>query len=175
MSNTVRAWETTKSTRIAAFKDEPLLKTTGVAITLACLLEDSDRRNEAYEVYKDALRQMASQAAQGSSTPAELSTSLLKTFSVAERIRAISIAYKLGELAQDLQKPPEEEEKWLVWSVEALLKTVLHGPEPHSKDNALNIATIVDDLGLPPWAMFHSFAAPFEALASFYSRSRNIE
>lgn len=168
-----RAWETTLSTPITAFKDEPLLKTTGVAITLAGILEQSNRRNEAYEVYKDALRQMAAQGSQNPTTPAELTTDLLKTFTVSERIRAISIAYKLGELAHDLQKPLEEEEKWLVWSVEALLKTVMHGPEQQAKE-VLNVSTRVDELGLPPSAMLHNFAAPFEALATFYSQRGRI-
>ena len=36
----------------------------------------------------------------------------------------MAIAYKLGEMAETYQLPQEEEEKWLVYSVEEMLRVV---------------------------------------------------
>ncbi|KAF9532613.1 hypothetical protein CPB83DRAFT_847069 [Crepidotus variabilis] len=174
-----RAWESTKRMSLEAFGSEPLLKTTGVAISLAGILEESKQWDQAYEIYKDALRYMANPSLiPEGSRPAELNAKLLMTFSVAERVRAISIAYRLGELAQELKKPLEEEEKWLSWAVEALLKTVLQVPRPLSQPSSgsqLDVYHRMEDLELPSWDAMQSLAAPFEALGSFYSRTGKID
>jgi hypothetical protein len=41
-----------------------------------------------------------------------------------ELLRQVSIAHKLGEMAETYDFGKEEEEKWLTWSVEKLLKVV---------------------------------------------------
>lgn len=116
---------------------------------------------------------------------ADPGTETVQVLAPAERMRAIAVAYKLGELAHTLGRP-EEEEKWLVWSVEALLRTVLHAipvskvegtgvsepPQPHDGHTD---KVIVEVLGLPVWSTGHNIAAPFEALASFYARQGKAE
>lgn len=85
-------------------------------------------------------------------------------------MRAAALAYKLGSMAPELGKPDEEEEKWLTWSVNAILSIM---KEPASPPPAKKLHIMAADMGLPPWASGHDLAAPFEALATFYnSRGR---
>jgi len=42
-----------------------------------------------------------------------------------EKMRAVALAYKLGELGESLEKPKEDTEKWLTFAVETVLKHVL--------------------------------------------------
>jgi hypothetical protein len=158
---------------LASFGEEPRLKTSGLAIVLSNVLEDSHEMERAYQIYKEGFMQMFN----GSTKVGEsLSTDSLNLLNAAERIRAVSIAYKLGELSHELQKSLAEEEKWLVWSVEALLKTVSQGSPAGSKiaGNMSDMSGLVGGLEFPSWAMLHDFAAPFEALGSFYARTENI-
>jgi len=155
---------------LASFGEEPRLKTSGLAIVLSDVLEDSHEMEGAYRIYKEGFMQMFNGSTKVEESPSKDSLQLLN---VAERIRAISIAYKLGELSHELQKSLAEEEKWLVWSVEALLKTVLQG-SPAGSSSISDMSDLVGELGLPSWAMLHDFAAPFEALGSFYARRGNI-
>jgi hypothetical protein len=85
-----------------------------------------------------------------------------------DKLRAISIAYKLGELAHTLQKPLADEEKWLIISVDTLL-TIIRWEAPGRGSS--EIRKSLEELELPSWAMLNDFAAPFEALGSFYART----
>lgn len=94
-----------------------------------------------------------------------------------ERMRTVALAYKLGELAGKLKKP-EEEEKWLVMSVETILRLL---NVPTDTSSGMRIAdhkgfppkALVENLGLPAMFVRYNIAAPFEALGSFYSRNGN--
>ena len=107
----------------------------------------------------------------------------LQVLTVAEGIRAVSIACKLGQLAQELQKPVADEEKWLVWSVDALLKIIIkeglrtdvNNNNNGTRNVTKSVQSTLDELSLPSWAMSHNFAAPFEALGTFYARQGKIE
>ncbi|KAJ3517933.1 hypothetical protein NLJ89_g181 [Agrocybe chaxingu] len=177
-----RAWTKAKSTPLDAFGDQPLIKLTGVGIVLASVLEEGQKKEEAYQIYDDTLQQLSpSYRDPPSSNRPDIGLGASKVLNAAERMRAVALAYKLGELAHDLQKP-EEEEKWLTSAVEAIIKNVLVTP-PLSGEvgngqgpvNATPQAKVeVQDLGLPPWTMVHDLAAPFEALGSFYARHGNI-
>lgn len=168
-----RVWEQTKSMPLASFGEDPRLKTSGVAITLAGVLEDAHQMDLAYRIYKEGFLHMINGSTE---VEGSLSTALLNPLSVAERIRAVSMTHKLGELSQELHKPFDEEEKWLVWSVEALLKSVLQGSHSSSKfaGSVSNMSDMAEELQLPSWVMLHDFASPFEALGSFYARTGNI-
>jgi len=168
-----RVWEQAKSMPLASFGEEPRLKTSGLAIVLSDVLEDIHEMEGAYRIYKEGFMQMFNGSTKDEGSR---STDSLQLLNVAERMRAISIAYKLGELSHELQKSLAEEEKWLVWSVEALLKTVLQGSPAGSKiaGSISDMSDLVGELGLPSWAMLHDFAAPFEALGSFYARTGNV-
>jgi hypothetical protein len=95
-------------------------------------------------------------------------------------MRAAALSHKLGGLASELKKPDEEEEKWLVWSVNAILKAVMEVPAgsekvvpPSPPAAAKKLHIMGGDMGLPSWARDHDIAAPFEALGTFYTNHGN--
>ncbi|KAJ2925252.1 hypothetical protein H1R20_g11828, partial [Candolleomyces eurysporus] len=168
-----RAWETTKKLPLEKFGSQPFLKTTGIGIALAGVYENNGKSEQAYQILKQSLDLLQD----GIHT----ASNLRRDLSPEERMRAVSIAYKLGELAQTLNKPKEEEEKWLVYSVETVLKDVMKAPvaaEVVVTDKDMKrqeIARgIVEELKLPSWVLKHDLAAPFEALGSFYSRTGKV-
>lgn len=154
------------------FGVHPYLKTTGIAITLAGVLEADGKTEQAYQIYQEALSLL--QEGPGDST-SRLHTRL----SAPERLRGVAIAHKLGELAEQLHKP-EEEEKWLVYSVETVLRDIM-GASPaavvsveRGTAEGKELSDLMGHLNLPVWATSHDLAAPFEALASFYSKVGKI-
>jgi hypothetical protein len=56
-----------KSLPLNLFGSEPLLKTTGIAIVLAGVLEDDGKKEEAYKVYKEAQVSICSRKVKSSS------------------------------------------------------------------------------------------------------------
>lgn len=161
-----RAWETSKKLPLTEFKTLAYLKTSGIAICLAGVLEEDRKLEEAYKVYEDALLQLQHVM---DAKPQELKGQ--------EKMRAVALSHKLGEMAHDMHKPQEEEEKWLVWSVETILKSVLQAPAGNQADqngSRHDIQVMVEELALPSWVVQQDIAAPFEALGSFYSRTGNI-
>ena len=109
-----RAWQTAQTLPISAFSSDPYLKLSGIAIALAEVLEASDRPSEAYETYSTALAQLrASQAT--------------KKLSGKERMRAVALAHKLGEMAEVYQRGAEEAEGFLTFAVEEVLRVIKDG------------------------------------------------
>ncbi|KAJ2919874.1 hypothetical protein MD484_g568, partial [Candolleomyces efflorescens] len=168
-----RAWETTQKLPLEKFGSQPFLKTTGIGIALAGVYENNGKLAKAYQILEQCLNLLQ----QGLDPTSNLRTDL----SPEERMRAVSIAYKLGELAQTLNKPKDEEEKWLVYSVETVLKDVMQAPlvaqavvTDDAKKSQEVARGIVDELKLPSWVLKHDLAAPFEALGSFYSRTGKV-
>ncbi|TFK18264.1 hypothetical protein FA15DRAFT_675406 [Coprinopsis marcescibilis] len=203
-----RAWEKVKTLPISKFGENAYLKTTGIAIALAGIYEADHKLDKAYSTYQAALSQLQ----RGPPTSLPLASSppssskshdkpsldadshptypLREGLSPLERMRAVAISYKLGELAAKMGKPKEEEEKWLVYSVETVLKDVMAHPiaaevivqgNPSDQSNAnekgkvVETVGILEDLRLPTWALKHDLAAPFEALGTFYSRTGRID
>lgn len=167
-----RAWETSKKMTLEQFGIHPYLKTTGIAITLAGALEADGKQEQAYQIYQEALNLL--QEGPGNTT-SRLRTGL----SAPERLRCVAIAHKLGELAEELHKPEEEEEKWLVYSVETVLRDIM-GATPAATvsiekgEGKEELSDLMGHLKLPVWATSHDIAAPFEALATFYSKAGKI-
>ena len=165
-----------KSLPLNLFGSEPLLKTSGIAIVLAGVLEDDGKKEEAYKVYKEALWQLQSAYVDHppDTQPDYLNTEALKLLSASERIRIAALAYKLSSMASELGKPEEEEEKWLLCSVDAIYTVLIEEMEgseaaqiprpPRAKK--LNI--MATDMRLPSWASHHDLAAPFEVLGTMY-------
>lgn len=156
-----------------------MLKTSGIAIVLAGVLEIDGNKEEAYNVYKEALWQLQSAYLDlPPDTPhPEIGTETLELLTGPERMRAVAIAYKLGCMASELGKPDEEEEKWLTWAVTGILKAVMEAPAgsgaemaPVEPNKAGNLYIMARDLRLPLWSRVHDLAAPFEALGTFYSK-----
>ncbi|KAL9709556.1 hypothetical protein Ac2012v2_007295 [Leucoagaricus gongylophorus] len=160
-----RAWQTAKTLPIEQFKSQPHLKTSGIAICLGEVLEGDNKKSEAYDVYVDSLRQL-----QDADIP---------TMTGPEKMRAVALAYKLGELGESLEKPKEDTEKWFTFAVETVIKHVLQvSPSTSSagtpNEEADNLV-LVAELGLPDWVSTVDIAAPFEALGTFYSRSGKLD
>lgn len=135
-----------------------------MGLALANSLELAGKIDEAYVVYEDVLIHM-----QAAHVRAPL-TGL-------ESMRAVAIAYRLGHLAHSMEKSKEEEEKWLVYAVQTLLTDIMSAPVAaelvQTGDSETQV--MISDLRLPKWATKHDLAAPFEALASFYSHNGQIE
>lgn len=97
-----------------------------------------------------------------------------------EILRQVSIAHKLGEMADAYDFGEDEEEKWLNWGVEKLLKVVKEqesalGPNSVSGEDAQGVKLVLADLDLPAWVNNTSLGAPLEALGAFYARKGNVE
>jgi hypothetical protein len=169
-----------KTLPIDTFGTDPLLKTTGIAIILAGVLEDDNKKEEAYNIYKEALWQLQSTYLNlpppDAPQPDLGGMENLKLLTPPERMRAAALSHRLGRLAQELKKPEEEEEKWLTWSVNAILMAVMEAPAGSEKvappsSRKLNI--MGGDMGLPSWARDHDIATPFEDLGTFYANRGN--
>ncbi|KAG5637353.1 hypothetical protein H0H81_004865 [Sphagnurus paluster] len=171
-----RAWETSKTVPLSVFKSEPYLKTSGIAILLASVLEAAGKPEKAYAVYLDSLTRLQHA---GTNSKDELTGP--------EKLRAVALSYKLGELAGDLRRP-EEEERHLVWAVEAVLRSVLQLGDHHqdvSQSESLSSAselssdvetrTMISELALPQWATKTDVAAPLEALGAFYANMGKLD
>ncbi|KAF8884866.1 hypothetical protein CPB85DRAFT_1337628 [Mucidula mucida] len=152
-----RAWTTVRNLPLDTLGEEPYLKLSGVAVALADVFEQDGQLEQAYNLYQEVLKIMQD------------ATSLTGN----ERLRAVAIAGKIGEHAETLNKPQAEEEKYLQWAVEEVLRLV-------KEANAGEIDPDVDqlvlaELDLPPWASSTDVGAPLEALAGFYRRIGKID
>ncbi|KAF9458967.1 hypothetical protein BDZ94DRAFT_1172522 [Collybia nuda] len=170
-----RAWETSKTLPLEVFKSQPHLKTSGIAVCLAGVLESNNKLEEAYAIYLESLTRL-----QDVGTKERLSGP--------EKLRAVAISYRLGELAATLEKP-EDVERHLVWAVEAILKSIMHD-KPNGGDSTpvpsaqlvsgsqvgdSDTQTMITELELPTWATKTDIAAPFEALGTFYSQAGKFD
>lgn len=172
-----RAWNEARAMPRDAFNEQALLKISGIGIALANTFEEAGQPARAFELYQDVLQYLRTAhlgPAIAKNANADLDT-LQAPLSGPERYRTIALAYRLGELANKLNRP-EEEEKWLVVSVEALLRLLNAPPPPgalpvppekHSKHSQ----AMIKQLGTPFIFYQHNIAAPFEALGSFYART----
>ncbi|KAI0659691.1 hypothetical protein C8Q70DRAFT_980398 [Cubamyces menziesii] len=160
-----RAWETAQTLPLAAFASEPHLKLSGIAVVLAEAFEGSNRPQEAYDVYSAALAQL--QAA--------------KNLSGRERMRAVAIAHKLGEMAEIYQRGPEETEQWLTYAVEEMLRVVKSesnaskGKVVSAEEPDGEVGAMLGELDLPWWVRKVDVAAPLEALGRFYAQEGKNE
>ena len=105
-----------------------------------------------------------------------------KGLSGKERLRSVAIAYKLGEMADTYQQPAAEEERWLVYAVEELLR-ILRDEQHASRlrtadgvsDSDKEHQLVLSDLELPKWVEMTDVVAPLQALGAFYSRTGRQE
>lgn len=150
-----RAWNTATSLQIEDFKTEPYLRLTGIAIDLAGDLEEQGKTQEAFALYSDALNVIRR-------SPPEL-------LSGSERLRAVSIAVKLGQLAESCALPIDEEEKILVWAVEEMLKLLMDTQGNSSAGEATQPLDL-DKLKLPTWLTKTDVSVPLQQLGDFYAK-----
>ena len=163
-----RAWETAQTLPADTFAPNPYLKISGIGIALAGVLEAHDRPKEAYQVYSDVLQILQRQLEAG-------------RLGGEERMRAVAVACKLGEMAEEWQQPEEEEERWLSWAVGELLKVVRDNhdlarrKEGEREELEETSRVVLAELELPSWASRQDIGAPLEALGAFYARTGNVQ
>jgi hypothetical protein len=100
------------------------------------------------------------------------------TLSNEERLRRVALAYKLGQLASE--RDLDEEEKWLLWAVEEVLRLTGLGMTNASSDTNTRMhensgSSALDDLELPSWMSKTDLGAPLEALGALYAKKGRIE
>ncbi len=142
------------------------MKLSGIAIALAGVLEENGKPQAAYDVYASALQRL--RAANG--------------LSGRERLRTVGVAYKLGEMAEIYQQSTKEEERWLVYAVEEMLRILRDeqlGSVPSSSATGERTEVeqqwILSDLELPSWADKTDVVSPLQALGAFYNRTGRQE
>ncbi|KAJ7276069.1 hypothetical protein B0H12DRAFT_1083468 [Mycena haematopus] len=142
-----KAWDTALTLPLEVFKTEPYLKITGIAIDLAGELEEDGKPREAFALYSDALDLIRNASHEH--------------LSGRERLRAVSLAVKLGQLAG--------QEKILVFAVEEVLKLLLDNREDDSQP--LDFFK----LKLPSWVSKTDVGVPLQELGDFYGRAGKLE
>ncbi|KAH8829055.1 hypothetical protein DL96DRAFT_1026219 [Flagelloscypha sp. PMI_526] len=157
-----RAWMTAKNMPPEDFSGLPFLKISGIAVALAAIYEEDSNPEKAYDLYQAAFDYLQDP---------ELHAKL----SLVERLRAVGIASKLGEMAGQLSKPLVEQEKWLVNAVNIVVKA-FHEPNYEQPDPDPNAsAEMLAELDFPLWMAKNDVGAPFEALAEFYAKIGQAE
>jgi hypothetical protein len=139
------------------FSPSPYLKLSGIAITLGEVLEEDNQPKKAYETYLAALEHLRKH---------------WSALTNEEKLRAISIGQKLGEIADTYQLGEEEEERWLTWSVEEVLK--LAKDVGNVKSGEKSEVSVLADLELPKWVGVTDIGAPLETLGAFYARTGKL-
>ncbi|KAK7044721.1 hypothetical protein R3P38DRAFT_2880421 [Favolaschia claudopus] len=149
-----KAWDTAVTLPTELFKSEPFLKVTGIAVDLAGELEEDGKSQEAFALYSEALDYIKRAD---------------KPLSERERFRAVSLAVKLGQLAESCPNPisAQEEETILVFAVEETLK-LLMGTR---RQEPLDMST----LKLPRGLTKTDVGVPLQLLGDFYGRVGKLE
>lgn len=191
-----RAYHTAKDLPLQEFEPDSYLKISGIAICLAEVFEEDGKTEQAFNVYLDSLTRLQDVERQSRGNPQLSGSSNEKGFGDAEslgksgqfireltdkeRLRAITLAYKLAELAGRLNRP-EDQERYLVWTAETIIRMMQSETEKIQQSSAMNspksneAELVIRELSLPIWATKTDFAAPFEALGTFYSQNDRLE
>ncbi|KAJ7211227.1 hypothetical protein GGX14DRAFT_449543, partial [Mycena pura] len=151
------AWETAVRLPPEAFSADPYLKITGIAVDLAGELEEDGKTQEAYGLYSEALDLLRSASGQA-------------RLSGPERLRGVSLAVKLGQLAGECGVSAEEEEGLHVWAVEEVLKLLMDIQAKSPAGDAAAQPIDFLNLKLPPWLTKTDISVPLQELGDFYTR-----
>lgn len=143
------------------------LKISGIAIALAAVLEKQNNLHGAYETYARAFADILRPPPPPAQAP---------VLSGPERMRAVGISMKLGELAARFGQQ-EEEERYLVFGVEEVLRMAKEqsGSARADGDGAVGSGELKQDLVLPSWVSHTDAGSVLERLAEFYSRTGRPE
>jgi len=143
------------------------------------VLEKNHKAEQAYEVYAAALERIQDAMQRQRSQPVEIQVT------GPDRVRAAALAFKLAEMAEEYSQPEAEEEKWLVYAVEELLRVLrdtqsrmpagsdasVGSVNGHGDQTTLDLA----ELELPRWVSRDDVVAPLERLGAFYNRTGKQE
>jgi len=166
------------------FAPDPYLKISGIASLLSEVAPDRRARDALQAAWElgagpsnqnppstDSEKTASSPAvAEGVQSPGWSSY----TLSDEERLRRVALAYKLGQLASE--RDVDEEEKWLIWAVEEVMRLSGLGKKNADSDtNAKARSSALDELELPIWMSKADLGAPLEALGALYAKKGKIE
>lgn len=144
------------------------------------MLEADGMPKEAWDIYIQALSLPRATNPSASDLPKNTGYGSLlpeeANLNPQETLRQVSIAHKLGEMAEIYGFGEEEEGKWLTWSVERLLR-VVHDQQTVGVEGGgeRQEETLLADLNLPGWVTKTNLGAPLEALGAFHARKGNVE
>ncbi|CUA68036.1 hypothetical protein RSOLAG22IIIB_07713 [Rhizoctonia solani] len=140
------------------------LKVSGIAIALAAVLEKQSDFRGANQVYAQAFADILRAPAPPAPAP---------VLSGPERMRAIALSTKLGEIAARFSQT-EEEERYLVFGAEEILRMMKEASgvlPPIESDHTNQASGLQQDLVLPTWVSHTDAGSVLERLAEFYSRT----
>ncbi|KAH7887074.1 hypothetical protein F5I97DRAFT_1102244 [Phlebopus sp. FC_14] len=171
-----RAYQTALSLPPSALGPDPYIKLSGIAAVLSEVASSPRHAREALQV---AWERGASSTS-NSNDPAWAAYTLTDE----ERLRRVAVACKLGELSEEWNQ--DEEEKWLQWAVEEVLKLAGLGAPPaapksdetsilHSADDDTSKSIVLAELELPSWMRKVDLGAPLAALGALYARKGQVE
>jgi hypothetical protein len=172
------AYQTALALPLSVLGTDPYLKLSGIAAVLA---EVSPERR-AKEVLQSVWDKGDVSTSASSDSPGDASSSndwATYTLTNEECLRRVSVACKLAELCTN--EDGEEEEKWLVWGVEEVLR--LAGVQTKNEDSvggtvrseSTSTSLVLAELELPSWMRRVDLGAPLAALGSVYARKGNVE
>ncbi|KAG1736112.1 uncharacterized protein EDB91DRAFT_537334 [Suillus paluster] len=179
-----RAFQTALSLPYQTFAPDPYLKLSGIASLLSEV--SSDRRSR--EALRIAWELGAGPSEQTHPSPdAEKTPSPVAegapgwssyTLSDEERLRRVALAYKLGQLSSE--RDVDEEEKWLIWAVEEVLRlsglgTKNADSDTNTKAHSNSGSSALEELDPPAWMSKTDLGAPLEALGALYAKKGRIE
>jgi len=183
-----RAYQTALDLPASMFEPSPYLKLSGIAIALASVLEADNQPKAAWDIYLQVLSLPQSSTSSSLSVQNDTSVSIKppqpeqRRLTPQETLRQVSIAHKLGEMAETYRFGDEVEEKWLSWGVGRLLDLVKEGVAFRLKSNRMVAQekeeaerVVLADLDLPEWVTKTDICAPLEALGAFYARQGKVE
>ncbi|KAI0319235.1 hypothetical protein OF83DRAFT_1111472 [Amylostereum chailletii] len=165
-----RAYDTALTLDLDKFHPSPFLKISGIAVLLGEVLEANERPETAYETYSAAHTFLQKHR---------------RELAGPERLRAVAIAHKLGEMADTYQLGNAEQERWLTWAVEEVLKIAKMADKKSQKKRPANEGDdtegdaenrlVLAELELPKWVTAVDIGAPIESLGQFYAKTGKIE
>jgi hypothetical protein len=164
-------------------------------------MEMNNKPREAYETLLEALQTIRDASVEArKSKNASLASAMTSPDSVPiqaptlrERMRGVALASKLGMMAEAYQLPQSEEEHFLVYAVQEMLRVVrevqpipgsgllsgLFGTPSDAKDTSKkdeeDSTIVLADLQLPKWVNPTDVGAPIEALGAFYAKTGKLE
>src|SRR3954471_3819450 len=97
-TRTTRALEIAHELPMSALEPDPLLKLTGISISLSALLESNGQIGPSFKVLSEALAMM-DRHKNGNVRPDTLEAQTFHRWTEQDRIRAIGLSQKLGSLA----------------------------------------------------------------------------
>ena len=193
-----RVLETARSLPPSELGNDRLIKLTGISIALGSLLESEADFWSAYQVYAESLDEVLGRSSDEGST----NSTIAETFDAAdqgstrncspqERMRAVTLAQKLGDLAssgliaarsvrdQDGNVVPVPmdldsiAEQHYVWSVEELLRLIMDDSQRSAAlaadERGEQGGVVLSELGVPAWISEAEVGGSLEALAGFYA------